>query len=325
MAQMAAGLQGMVGEIDAIARSVSESAQQMDKAMSHSHNAAGTQRDESEAVSAALQEMVARIAELAALTVQAAGAAEAITHQSVDGVELMHTHRASIEGLSDEMREVSSEIELLEQHVGEVGNVIGVIQGISEQTNLLALNAAIEAARAGEAGRGFAVVADEVRALSARTKQSTVEIEAIIDKLQSGTHQAVERIHTANANTAETVEQSSQVAGRFQEIRSGMGEMLEMNQRVADALEEQRTTAEGVSSSMASIRALAEENYRNSESTLDTSRELAELAGKMNLMTGRFRYSGVALEAGPENGERQENTASDAHSFLPLQPATANA
>jgi len=324
MSQMLRSLRSMVGEIDTIASRVSDSAQQMDQAMHHSHRGAGRQKHESESVSLALQQMVERIGEVAELTARAALTADAIAAESEEGVDVMHRHSGAIDTLSGDMQAISTDIEQLEQHAAEVGSVIEVIQGISEQTNLLALNAAIEAARAGEAGRGFAVVADEVRALSARTRQSTVEIEAIIDKLQAGTHAAVERIHRTHQSTGAAVEQSSRVAERFQSIRERMSEMSAMNQGIAEALEEQRSTAETVSASMGEIRELAEANYQGSAEALETCRGLNALSGELSRMTGRFRYSdgddGQATETAEEN--RVETTAA---SPLSLQPAKAGA
>lgn len=325
MGQMVRSLRTMVGEIDAIAGRVSDSAKEMGAAMSHAHDGTARQRSESESVSAALHEMAASISEVASLTATAAEAAQAITIQSNEGMAVMQEHRGEIEGLADEMNGISGEIEQLEQRVTEVGSVIGVIQGISEQTNLLALNAAIEAARAGEAGRGFAVVADEVRGLSARTRQSTVEIEAIIDELQRGTGSAVQRIHQAREHTTATVSRSSQVAERFVSIQQHMEEMLSRNQRIADALEGQRVTADGVSRSMVAIHELAEENVGTSDNALATSRTLAQLADEMNRLTGRFSYDG---EAAPEfveeqgAGDTRHNESLD-WTTAALQPSTA--
>jgi methyl-accepting chemotaxis protein len=173
----------------------------------------------------------------------------------------------------------------------KIGGVLDVIKSVSQQTNLLALNAAIEAARAGEAGRGFAVVADEVRGLAQRTQESTEEIEVLIAALQSGTQQVVMTLDASRTLTDSSVELSRQAGTALGHITRTVSTIQTMNQQIAAAGEEQSSVAEQINRSVLNVRDVSEQTAASSEETAASSIELARLGVQLQEMVGKFRVS----------------------------------
>ena len=290
MDRMVLNLRDMVGNIGQIAGLVTASSGVLDRRIRGSHQDLERQNTEVMEITRALHEIALSIREVAEHTAGAATAANAIQAESGLGFEAVTQNRAVSTALADNMEQTTQVIGELDGLVGEVSKVIGVIGGIAEQTNLLALNAAIEAARAGEQGRGFAVVADEVRSLSMRTQASTREIEQLITRLQSGATGAVQSIKTAHDRVLENTEQARQIADRFEGIKQRILELATMNHSIASAVEEQGTTAERIAQGMDAVKQLAEHNRVQSDALLLTSNDLGQLAGTLADLTKQFDY-----------------------------------
>ena len=194
----------------------------------------------------------------------------------------------SIHSLSLNVNESSDRLNDLQQQVLNISSILEVIKGIADQTNLLALNAAIEAARAGEQGRGFAVVADEVRSLAGKTQGSTSEIQSIIEKLQVGTQNAVDVMNDGREQAKSCVEQAQNTGVALENITSAINVINDMNLQIASASEQQSSVAENINESVFNVKRIAEENSVASNQTRSSSSEIARLAVQLNQLVTRF-------------------------------------
>lgn len=247
------------------------------------------QRQEINMAAAAINEMGATIAEVARNTNEAAERARSARNCADDGQNVVSGLVQGIESLANDISSSSNAIMALKDDTVNVGAVLDVIRGIAEQTNLLALNAAIEAARAGEQGRGFAVVADEVRTLAQRTQQSTQEIRDVIEQLQQGADTAVERMGTSRSKVAASVEQV-QTAGRaLDEISSVVQQIVDLNIQIATAAEQQSTATEEVNRNMSNITHQTEETAESAKNAAVCGQQTRQLSLQLAEALARFK------------------------------------
>ena len=247
------------------------------------------QRSETDQVATAVNEMSATVQEVASNANSAAGAATNADNEAKGGMEVVNNTSNAISQLALEIENAATVIHGVESDSDAIGTVLDVIKGIAEQTNLLALNAAIEAARAGEQGRGFAVVADEVRTLASRTQQSTQEIETMIDKLQTGSRSAVEVMKKSSEQAQSGVEQAKEAASALDAITRAVGTITEMNSQIASAAEEQSSVAEEINKNIISISQISEQTSAGASQTTSSSEELARLASDLQQLVGQFK------------------------------------
>ncbi len=239
-------------------------------------------------VATAMNEMSATAQEVARHAADAARAADDADQSAQQGEKVMQSTIHSITQMRGEIANTATVIRRLEADSGRIGKVLEVIRGIAEQTNLLALNAAIEAARAGEAGRGFAVVADEVRNLAQRTAESIIEINQIIQSVQTGAVDAAQAIDSGQTRSDESVEQVTQAGAMLERITHAVEAIRDMNRQIATAAEEQTSVAEDISRNLTEITSIASTNLDNVQRTESASQNLHGLSGELNEVTARL-------------------------------------
>lgn len=249
------------------------------------------QQGETEQVATAMNEMSATVSEVARNAANAASAAQEADTQAKDGSHVVSITVDTIHNLATEVERTAGVIENLKEDSISIGTVLDVIRDIAEQTNLLALNAAIEAARAGEQGRGFAVVADEVRTLASRTQQSTREINDMIERLQNGANEAVNVMQAGREKAEESVEQAGKAGEALQMITQVVDNIKSMNMQIASAAEEQSATAEEINRNIVNISEIAQETSSGSRETATASDELARLAADLQSQVGKFKVA----------------------------------
>ena len=223
----------------------------------------------------------------------ASGAADAAQHADANarkGMKIMQDTITSIQQLSLEVDNVSTAMNQLEAETGRIGGVLDVIKNVAEQTNLLALNAAIEAARAGEQGRGFAVVADEVRALAKRTQESTAEIQHIIHAVQQGASKAMQAMKVSQDKTHSTSEMASQAGQAINEITHAVARIHDMNTQIATAAEEQSYAAEEINKNVVRVVNLVENAATNAQKSTQVAHELDAVARDLERQITHFSH-----------------------------------
>ena len=263
---------------------------QLEQHSQESRNGSESQSREVESVASAMNEMNATVAEVASSAQLASDSAQKGNQEVSDGLALVDTVVSSIQLQAEDIRSAADAIAELEEGSQEIGAVIHVIREIADQTNLLALNAAIEAARAGEHGRGFAVVADEVRTLATRTHSSTQEIEDTIAKLQLQTGRAVEKMSKGQARSAESVENVEKARQALMQIAGEMKQITGMNMQIASATEEQSATTEELLRNVQLINDIAEGALQGAQETASSSQQIREVAEHLNQTVQSFKY-----------------------------------
>ena len=233
-------------------------------------------------VAAAVNEMTATVQEVARNTADASSAADSASVEAQDGALQSTNAIGAIEALDTEIKAATAVIEVVKKESTSIGTVLDVIRGIAEQTNLLALNAAIEAARAGEQGRGFAVVADEVRTLATRTSDSTQEIEAMVKSLDQKTTDAVEKMKVATRQANFSVESVENAAMSLGEIAGSIHNIKAMNQQVAEATKQQSEVSEDINRNITAIQQIAESVVESSSDISETSERVLREVSTLN-------------------------------------------
>lgn len=282
-------LQGIVKNIVADVESLTNEANSLKLAGSELSISSDTQRMETTQVATAMNQMTATVQEVARNATNAAEAAEEADKDSRNGKSIVNSTMDAIDELSGDIEAASQAIDTVSQDSEIIGGVLDVIRGIAEQTNLLALNAAIEAARAGEQGRGFAVVADEVRTLASRTQSSTEEIQSMIERLQSGSKNAVNLMATSKEKALKTVSQASEADTALVRIASAVSTINEMNTQIATAATQQSTVAEDINKNVDTINAVSESTADSAQKTAQSSHTLSELADNLQNLVSNFR------------------------------------
>ncbi|KPY33314.1 Methyl-accepting chemotaxis protein [Pseudomonas syringae pv. primulae] len=289
LSNMQDGLKGTIQQIASASDQLASAAEELSAVTNESTRGLTRQNDEIQQAATAVNQMTAAVEEVARNAVSTSEASKTATEDAVDGRgQVDHT----VKGITTMVHEITESTEAVSElagHVREISKVLDVIRSIAEQTNLLALNAAIEAARAGEQGRGFAVVADEVRALAHRTQASTVEIEGMISTVQSGADGAVAAMGKSLSLATNTQEQALRAGSALEKITQGVATINERNLVIASASEEQAQVAREVDRNLLNIQDLSTQSAAGADQTNASSQELSRLATSFNGMVAKFK------------------------------------
>ncbi|WP_277961942.1 methyl-accepting chemotaxis protein [Pseudomonas sp. RIT-To-2] len=287
--RMTVGLRTLIGGISDGITQLASAAEELSAVTEQTSAGVTSQKVETDQVATAMNQMAATVQEVARNAEQASEAAVAADQQAREGDRVVSEAIEQIERLAAEVGHSTEAMGQLKRESDKIGGVLDVIKSVAQQTNLLALNAAIEAARAGEAGRGFAVVADEVRSLAQRTQQSTEEIEQLIAGLQSGTQQVSAVMDNSRTLTESSVELSRRAGSSLESITRTVSTIQNMNQQIAAAAEQQSAVAEEINRSVMTVRDVSDQTSAASEETAASSIELARLGTHLQGLVGRFR------------------------------------
>ncbi|MBE4573361.1 methyl-accepting chemotaxis protein [Vibrio navarrensis] len=296
IAQLSSGFNGFIEKIHATMKevastsmSLSEAAESVSSKASTTHNNSQEQRDQTIQVVTAINQMGATISEIASNAATAADTANQASDNTKLGREVVSKAKNVIARLADDVEATSQVVTQLATTTRDIGSILDVIRDISDQTNLLALNAAIEAARAGEQGRGFAVVADEVRNLASRTASSTEEIQKMINQLQSDAKDAVTAMEAGKTVTFEGVEATDEAVHVLVSISERISDISDRNTQVATATEEQSTVVHTINQNIEEINAINEVTTSTAEELAEASRDLRLLSQRLDSMVGSFK------------------------------------
>ncbi|MGE8439507.1 MAG: methyl-accepting chemotaxis protein [Pseudomonas palmensis] len=287
--RMGETLRDLIGGIRDGVTQIASAAEELSAVTEQTNAGVNSQKVETDQVATAMHEMAATVQEVARNAEQASEAATDADGQARAGDQVVAQAIAQIERLAVEVNRSTEAMGQLQQESQKIGSVMDVIKSVAEQTNLLALNAAIEAARAGEAGRGFAVVADEVRGLAQRTQKSTEEIEVLVAGLQSGTQQVANVMHGSRSLTDSSVELTRKAGASLENITRVVSNIQSMNQQIAAAAEQQSAVAEEISRSILNVRDVSEQTAAASQETAASSVELARLGNQLQMLVSHFR------------------------------------
>ncbi|WP_371929093.1 methyl-accepting chemotaxis protein [Pseudomonas sp. LD120] len=289
MVTMQKKLRDTLQRISGSANQLASAAEELNGVTDESARAMIEQNNEIEQAASAVNQMTNTVEEVVRNAVSTSEASQHATQSAGDGRDMVRGTVSAIERMAGEVQGTASLIGELADESRDIGKVLDVIRGLADQTNLLALNAAIEAARAGEAGRGFAVVADEVRALAHRTQQSTSEIERMINSIQNGTEDAVDSMRNSTERAESTLSIARSAGLSLDTINNAILEINERNLVIASATEKQANVAREVDRNLVNIRTLSAQSTAGANQTRAASNELSRLAVDLSNLVTRFR------------------------------------
>jgi len=289
MHTMSANLRDMLTQLVEITSQLTQSASDLKGSADDSSEGVQSQLSEIDQVATAMNQMTATVHDVAQNAASTASEASSANNDSEEVKLVVESAIASIHALHKDIQSSSEAIQKLQHETSEIGGVLEVIRGIAEQTNLLALNAAIEAARAGEQGRGFAVVADEVRTLAGRTQQSTEDINTMIERLQNGANETVSSMQISLDQVQTNVETIIKTGDSLQTITQAISSINDMNLQIASAAEEQSAVAEEVNRNVVNIAKVAEDSAFRVDQTRNASGQLGGLTGRLGKIVGKFK------------------------------------
>ncbi|MEP1740753.1 MAG: methyl-accepting chemotaxis protein [Kangiellaceae bacterium] len=283
-------LSSMLNEISASSQQLSAAAEETSAISSESHANINKQKEQTDMIATAMTEMTATVDEVASSATNTSKEVSNADREAIEGQKIVQNNIETINGLAQEIQKAAEVIDKLDTYSTNIGTVLDVIRGIADQTNLLALNAAIEAARAGEQGRGFAVVADEVRTLASKTQESTSEIQEMIERLQSGTLEAVKVMKTSTHEAQNSVAETAKAGESLSKITDAVSVINDMSSHIASAADEQSAVSREMHENVLSISQAADQTAQGASENLAASQEMATLAENLQRLVGRFQF-----------------------------------
>jgi methyl-accepting chemotaxis protein len=282
-------LNGIVSELKQVATQLADIGNTVGISVSETSASIDSQQSETDQLAAAIEQLAASATQIAQSAASASESSKTSNEEAQKGETIAKASRESMSELTVMLDEATQSVDKLNNDTKSIATIVEVIQGIAEQTNLLALNAAIEAARAGEQGRGFAVVADEVRNLAQRTKSSTVEISNIVETIGNASGQVVDVINKANSQSSKATEMVSEASQTYANIITNVQNMTDINYEVASAAEQQSNVSSEVSSNVMRIKGLCDQNTHNLASISEQSQQQIQVSTKLTELIGFFR------------------------------------
>lgn len=283
-------LSGIMTEISNSSQQLSAAAEETSAISLQSNARIGQQKEQTDMIATAMTEMTATVDEVASSASNTLSEVQDANKEASSGQQIVQNNINTINGLASEIQRAAGVIDKLNEYSTNIGSVLDVIRGIADQTNLLALNAAIEAARAGEQGRGFAVVADEVRTLASKTQESTSEIQEMIERLQSGTQEAVEVMKSSTKEAQNSVTEAAKAGESLSKITRAVNIINDMSSHIASAADEQSTVSREMHENVLSISQAADQTAQGATENLAASQDMAKLAVNLQGLVGHFKF-----------------------------------